>query len=95
MQGNFEVCRNMLLMGNANVNGRNQHGWNALHCAAGSGNGDLCMLLLECDADAVGKDHNGDRPCDVAAHAGHKGLARFLTDAAKEQQYWRKMNGFA
>lgn len=60
-----------LLNARADVNGRGESGYTALHAAAESGRLDIVEQLLKSGADISLEDHNGNTPVLTAAYAGH------------------------
>jgi ankyrin repeat protein len=77
--GEFAEVERLIKAG-ANVNYRDEQGWNALNFAAGQGNLPLVKLLVESGADvfSIGRDHR--TPYDIALAAGRVSAVKYLRE---------------
>jgi ankyrin repeat protein len=68
----------LLLVGGADVNAKNKHGWTPLHEAAHYGRKDVAEILLANKAAVDAKDNDGKTPLRLTAVGGHKAVAELL-----------------
>ena len=74
---------NMLLDAGVNMHGVDEHGRNALFCAAESGNLVLLRALLEQGLNPMKKDDSGEIPLSVAVRCGNLSVAECLLGKTK------------
>ena len=74
---------NMLLDAGVNMHGMDEHGRNALFCAAESGNLVLLRALLEEGLNPMKKDDSGEIPLSVAVRCGNLSVAECLLGKTK------------
>ncbi|KAL2320493.1 hypothetical protein Fmac_029462 [Flemingia macrophylla] len=67
-----------LISGGAEVNGRDQHGWTALHRASFKGRVEAVRALLERGIEAEARDEEGYTALHCAVEAGHADVAEVL-----------------
>lgn len=67
-----------LLEAGAAINGRDQHGWTALHRAALKGRTEAVRVLLEKGVDVDAKDEDGYTALHCAAESGHADVTEIL-----------------
>ncbi|CAJ1947980.1 unnamed protein product [Sphenostylis stenocarpa] len=67
-----------LLENGADLNGRDQHGWTALHRASLKGRIDAVKVLVEREVEVDAKDEDGYTALHCAAEAGHADVTEFL-----------------
>ncbi|PKI34053.1 ankyrin-1-like [Punica granatum] len=67
-----------LLEGGAAVNGRDQHGWTALHRAAFKGRTEAARVLIDKGAETDSRDEDGYTPLHCAAESGHADVIELL-----------------
>ncbi|XP_038695389.1 protein VAPYRIN-like [Tripterygium wilfordii] len=67
-----------LLESGAAINGRDQHGWTALHRAAFKGHVDAVRALLEKGIDVDAKDEDGYTALHCAVESGHADVIQLL-----------------
>ncbi|XP_057739078.1 protein VAPYRIN-like [Arachis stenosperma] len=67
-----------LLESGASINGRDQHGWTALHRASFKGRMDAVRVLVEKGIDVDAKDEDGYTALHCAAESGHADVTEFL-----------------
>ncbi|XP_028766880.1 uncharacterized protein LOC114724652 [Neltuma alba] len=67
-----------LIENGASINGRDQHGWTALHRAAFKGRTDAVRALLEKGVDVDAKDEDGYTALHCAAESGHADVTELL-----------------
>ena len=71
----------MLKMRNIDVESRDsKYGWTCLHAAAGSGQLDMCRMLLEKGAQMNAKESDGMTPLHYACHRDHIEIVRLWCD---------------
>lgn len=73
-----EICAELLLQANANVNARNTHGETPIYFAAIYGNIKLARTLLDAGAEPTICDQNGCFPLEWAGYFGHLDVAKEL-----------------
>jgi ankyrin repeat protein len=76
-KGDLEVVRKFLTRG-AQINGGDQYGWTALHCAAFKGHLAIVGELLAHGASVQSRDLEGHTPLHCAVEAGHKEVVQLL-----------------
>ncbi|KAJ7554440.1 hypothetical protein O6H91_06G140500 [Diphasiastrum complanatum] len=76
-RGDLKTVRQFLSQG-AQVNGQDQHGWTALHCAAFKGHTEIVSYLIEKKADVESVDEEGYTPLHCATEAGRKDIVQLL-----------------
>jgi ankyrin repeat protein len=76
--GNHEDVAALLIEAGADVNARQRHGWTPLHGAAQNGAIATVERLLAAGADRAAANDDGVTAADLAAKAGHAGLAARL-----------------
>ena len=86
-EGNKSAVDRALRVGGANMEGRDESGWTALHhatrsCALGSHGVGMLRLLLRYGADANASSAAGTRALHIAAHMGSLAAATVLLGAA-------------
>ncbi|MED6145330.1 hypothetical protein PIB30_024083 [Stylosanthes scabra] len=67
-----------LLESGAAINGRDQHGWTALHRASFKGRMEAVRVLVEKGIDVDAKDEDGYTALHCAAESGHADVTEFL-----------------
>ena len=77
--GDAEWCR-VMLEGGADVEGKNRHGWRAIHNAAINRHNDTVAVLLEHGADVNAVDYGGFTALAFATHYGHADTAALLRE---------------
>ncbi|CAE8708978.1 unnamed protein product, partial [Polarella glacialis] len=73
----LETVRGCLMQG-APVDGRDEHGWAALHYSAAAGSVEVCQLLLSFHADANAVLPDLSTPLMLAAEEAHLPVAKLL-----------------
>jgi len=79
-EGDIEAVQQHLVAG-ADVNAKDDNGWNPLHLAAENGRKQVAELLIANGADVNAKDNNGWTPLFYAAAktgSGHKEIVELL-----------------
>jgi ankyrin repeat protein len=69
---------NRLIENGAAINGRDQHGWTALHRAAFKGKTDAVRVLIEKGIDVDAKDEDGYTALHCAVESGHADVIELL-----------------
>lgn len=67
-----------LLENGASINGRDQHGWTALHRASFKGKQDAVRVLIEKGVDINGRDEDGYTALHCAVESGHVEVIELL-----------------
>jgi len=86
-QGDIESVHR-LVSGSEHVNQQDQHGWTALHWAAGRGDAQAVQFLLDNGADLALAGKDGRTPLMVAKAASCREVARILTGAEQSRGHW-------
>ncbi|KAI3991302.1 hypothetical protein MKX01_034621 [Papaver californicum] len=76
-KGELRTIHRLLERG-ASINGKDQHGWSALHRAAFKGKMDIVRMLLGKDADINSRDEDGYTAFHCASEAGHGEVIELL-----------------
>lgn len=76
-KGEVRTIQKLLEKG-ADLNGRDQHGWSALHRASFKGRIDVVKVLVESGVEVDAKDEEGYTALHCAAEAGHADVTEFL-----------------
>ncbi|ESW23486.1 hypothetical protein PHAVU_004G051200 [Phaseolus vulgaris] len=76
-KGEVRTIQKLLEKG-ADLNGRDQHGWTALHRASFKGRMDVVKVLVERGVEVDAKDEEGYTALHCAAEAGHVDVTEFL-----------------
>ncbi|XP_061371657.1 protein VAPYRIN-like [Gastrolobium bilobum] len=76
-KGEVRTIQRLLERG-ATINGRDQHGWTALHRASFKGIIDAVRILVEKGIDVDAKDEDGYTALHCAAESGHADVTEFL-----------------
>ncbi|KAK1287159.1 hypothetical protein QJS10_CPB19g01218 [Acorus calamus] len=76
-KGDLRAVQRLVEMG-ASVDGRDQHGWTALHRAGFKGRADVVKALLDKGADASARDGEGYAPLHCAVEAGQAEAVELL-----------------
>ena len=74
----FKICRDLLENHSFDIHARDDHGMNALHCAAKGGDLELLNFLIENDRDTFSKTKDSKSSLPLAAENSHSGLCQKL-----------------
>lgn len=78
LTGDVAAVKKCLTEGAANVNGRDQNGWTALHRAAFKGRIECVKVLVSHGAEVDAVDDSGYAPLHRAVEVGHRAVALYL-----------------
>lgn len=70
------------------INEQDEHGWTALHWAAGAGDAKALQLLIENGADIALRGNDERTPLTIAKAASREDAVKLLTETEKKRGQW-------